>query len=74
MRPLQTIDQAVDYLTYHPPTEEQAEDYKRINNAFQFLMSDIWKLLPEGPGKTLAIRAIGRAIMECNSCIANNGI
>lgn len=70
---LRTVEGAMLYLDYHAPNADTLPRHKRVNNHFQRLMADIWSSLPDGPGKTVAVRAIGRARMECNSCIANGG-
>lgn len=66
-------EEALAYLNYHPPTTETLPKHEAVNAAFQRLVEELWDQLPEGPGKTVAIRAIGSARMECNSCIANGG-
>lgn len=70
---MRTLDEALDYLNYHSPNEETIPKHNAVNNAFQQLMKDLWNQIPDGPGKTVAIRAIGAARMQCNSAIANNG-
>lgn len=70
---MRTLQEALDYLNYHAPTETTLAKHENVNRQFQSLMTAIWDSIPEGPGKTTAIRAIGRARMECNSAIANNG-
>jgi hypothetical protein len=66
-------EEALAYLDYHAPTPETLPKHQQVNTAFQSLLNDLWDVLPEGPGKTVAVRAIGAARMECNSCIANGG-
>lgn len=66
-------EEALAYLSYHAPTPETLPKHQAVNDAFQRLLNDLWDHIPEGPGKTVAIRAIGRARMECNSTIANGG-
>lgn len=66
-------EDALAYLAYHAPTDETLPKHEKVNNEFQMLVEQIWDSIPEGPGKTVAIRAIGSARMECNSAIANNG-
>jgi hypothetical protein len=70
---LRTLEGALSYLDYHAPNDDTLPRHNAVNTHFQLLMEGIWKYLPDGPGKTVAIRAIGRARMECNSCIANGG-
>jgi len=66
-------EEALAYLHYHAPTAETLPKHEAVNTAFQHLLDELWDKLPEEPGKTVAIRAIGTARMECNSCIANGG-
>jgi len=70
---LRTLEGAMSFLDYHAPNADTLPRHNAVNAAFQALCSTIWNQLPDGPGKTVAIRAIGRARMECNSCIANGG-
>jgi hypothetical protein len=70
---LQRLEDALAYLNYHQPTELTLPKHQTVNTAFQTLMREVWDAIPDGPGKTTAIRAIGRARMECNSAIANEG-
>jgi hypothetical protein len=70
---IRTLNGALDYLDYHAPTEETLPKHRAVNAGFKELMVKIYGILPDGPGKTVAIRAIGRARMECNSAIATGG-
>lgn len=70
---LRTLAGAVYFLDYHAPNDDTLPRHNAVNAAFQTLMQSLWNVLPDGPGKTVTIRAIGRARMECNSCIANGG-
>lgn len=70
---MRTLEEALSYLDYHRPDNEAQIKHQVITNKFQDLLRDIWDILPDGPGKTVAIREIGTARMLCNSCIANKG-
>ena len=70
---LRTLEGALSYLNYHKPNDDTRPRHEAVNGHFTHLLASIWTSLPDGPGKTVAIRAIGRARMECNSCIANGG-
>jgi hypothetical protein len=70
---LRTLEGATYFLDYHAPNDDTLPRHAAVNAAFQALVQSIWNVLPDGPGKTVTIRAIGRARMECNSCIANGG-
>jgi hypothetical protein len=70
---LRTLDGAKQFLNYHSPDEDDRQRHEAVNSAFQTLIESLWASVPDGPGKTVALRAIGRARMECNSTIANGG-
>lgn len=70
---LRTLEGARYLVTDHEPDEATLHKRRVLNSFFGALIDSIWPVLPEGPGKTVAIRAINRARMECNSCIANGG-
>lgn len=70
---LRTLEGAKSFLDYHAPNADTLPRHNQVNAHFQTLMQLLWNVIPDGPGKTVAIRAIGRARMECNSAIANNG-
>lgn len=62
-----------DIFSYHAPTEEQRETYERINAAFIQLALEVEPLMPDGPGKTAAMRSLSSARMACNASIALEG-
>jgi hypothetical protein len=70
---LRTLDGALAFLDYHAPNADTLPRHNAVNAAFQKLWTEISSALPDGPGKTVTLRAVGRARMECNSCIANGG-
>lgn len=70
---LRTLDGALSFLDYHAPNADTLPRHNAVNVAFQKLWTEVASALPDGPGKTVALRAVGRARMECNSCIANTG-
>lgn len=70
---LRTLEGARYFLDYHAPNDDTLPRHNAVNAAFQELITSLWNVLPDGPGKTVTIRAIGRARMECNSSIANGG-
>lgn len=70
---LRTLDGALYFLDYHAPNDDTLPRHSAVNIAFQQLWTEVASCLPDGPGKTVALRAVGRARMECNSCIANGG-
>lgn len=70
---LRTLEGAKYYLSYHAPNDDTLPRHESVNRSFQLLIELLWPALPDGPGKTVALRSLGRARMECNSCIANGG-
>lgn len=65
-----TID---DIFSHHPPSDLQAEAYELIRGAFRRCALSIAPLLPDGPGKTTAIRELKNAMMAANSAVALEG-
>jgi len=45
-----------------------------LHNSFRRLLDDVLRLLPEGPDKTAAIRAIGTVKADCEVAIENGGL
>lgn len=62
-----------EIFSYHPPTEQQREVFERINKAFITAALEIAPLLPDGPGKTAAIRKLADARMAANAAVALEG-
>jgi hypothetical protein len=70
---MRTLEEALDTFRYHAPTEETIPKYNGVNASFQSLVENLWPLMPDGPGKTYALRKLQDARMAVNACIANNG-
>jgi superfamily II DNA or RNA helicase len=67
-------DEAIkEVFSYHAPTPEQAAVYEKINQAFQQCAKDVLALLPNGAGKTIAVRKLSDARMAANASVALNG-
>ena len=62
-----------DIFTYHAATIDQVECYNKINDAFLKCAEVINEVLPEGPGKTVAIRKLSEARMQSNHCFSLDG-
>lgn len=75
MTPYRTFDDAEinDIFSYHAPTPEQRETYDQINAAFVECAKKIAALVPEGPGRTVAIRALSEARMKANHTVSVGG-
>lgn len=59
-----------DLFQYHPPTPEQAEKYRRINEATKAAALVIHQECPPSPDRTAAMRLLREARMTANSSIA----
>lgn len=68
-----TKEEALEFLKYHVPTNKQVDAYDVVDTNFQELLDYTWDVIPSGPGKVIAIRALNDARMKFNSAIANNG-
>lgn len=66
-------DEIEQIFSYHPPTPEERETYEAINHLFITCAHGVATLLPDGPGKTVAIRALSEARMKANAAIALKG-
>jgi len=70
---LRTLEGALYFLNYHAPDDVAAKAHALVNDRFQTLLNDVWNFVPDGPGKTVAVRELNRARMAFNSAIANHG-
>jgi hypothetical protein len=61
-----------ELFTYHAPTGDQPERYKRIRSAAKFLAYVIHNDCAPGPDRTAAVRKISEAVMTANKSIATN--
>ncbi len=60
-------------FSYHTPTVEDLEKYSEINKGFLELAKIINSVLPNGAGKTVAIRTLSEARMIANHAISMKG-
>ena len=71
--PVDAPADAIETLfTYHSPTGDQPERYKRIRNAAKALAREIDASCPAGPDRTTAVRCIREAVMWANASIATD--
>lgn len=64
-------DQVANWFAYHPPTTAAIRDaHERVRAEYGALAASMNSLLPEGPDKTVALRAIRDAAMQANAAIA----
>jgi hypothetical protein len=67
-------DEKIEFIfTYHAPNKADAETYSKINEAFIELGKKVIPLLPDGPGKTAAVRKLSDSRMACNASVALKG-
>lgn len=70
---MRTKESAIAHFQYKAPTDETRPKYGVVTSEFIRLVEKIYDLIPEGPGKTLALRKLSEARMAVNSAIANDG-
>jgi hypothetical protein len=64
---------AIQHFHYKPPNEDTRPKYGAVTRAFVGLIENTYDLIPDGPGKTHALRKLSEARMAINSAIANEG-
>lgn len=67
---MRTLDEARNYFAYHPATKETAETFDYIREGFLTLVAQLWDALPDGPDKTVALRALHVAQMQAIAAVA----
>lgn len=70
---MRTKQEAIEHFQYKPPTDETRPKYGVVTSEFIRLVDAIYDRIPEGPGKTVALRKLSEARMAVNSAIANGG-
>jgi hypothetical protein len=64
-------EQLANWFAYHAPSgPEIVAAHERVREEFGALAASMNDLLPEGPDKTVALRAIRDASMQANAVIA----
>lgn len=61
------------WFTYHPPTEEQIDQYTNIREAAKRFAQVIAANTPNSADQTVAIRKVREATMVANAAIACKG-
>ena len=69
----QVSDSVDDAFEYHPWTSELIEKGKLVRKALSDAVKIIIGAVPPGPDRTVAIRKIREARMDCNSAITHGG-
>lgn len=70
---MRSKEDALKLFTYQPPKPGDGVKYKAVTAGFVTLAEQLWDLLPDGPGKTVAFRDLQIARMRANACIALEG-
>lgn len=70
---MRTLDEVLNQLGYHPATAKTGPVHDSIRAEFINHSENIWDLVPDGPEKTLAFRALQQSLMYCNLAIALSG-
>lgn len=66
-----TDEQLDNWFAHHPPSNSDIIDaHQRVRAEYAALAKSMNGLLPEGPDKTVALRAIRDAAMQANAVIA----
>lgn len=66
-----TDEQLDDWFAHHPPSDPSIVDaHETVRAECRRLAQVLSDLLPEGPDKTVALRAIRTVMYEANACIA----
>ena len=63
----------VDMFEYHRWDEQKIEKGKAVREALMTAVEVIVENVPPGPDRTVAIRKIREARMDCNSAITHDG-
>jgi hypothetical protein len=64
----------VDWFGFHPAdTARKRAGHEIVRTQFWLLALQMNDLLPEGPDKTVALRSLREAAMQCNATLACNG-
>ena len=62
-----------DMFVYHPWNEDQQKMGAGVREVLAQAVKTIIELVPAGPDRTVAIRKIREARMDCNSAITHGG-
>lgn len=67
---MRTLTDAQNQFAYHPATAETAPRHAAVRDLFRDTLDKLWDAVPDGPEKTLAIRALQESQMYANLAIA----
>lgn len=67
---MRTLEEAHGQFSYHPATPETAPQHEAVRGVFLQVVDDLWRLVPDGPEKTLVLRKLQEAQMFANLAVA----
>ncbi len=67
---MRSLAEVQDQLAYHPATKDSAVKHDAVRTTLMDAAAKLWDHVPDGPEKTLAMRALQQAGMYCNLAIA----
>jgi hypothetical protein len=74
---MRTIEEVLPLFRNHTPDPDLDQDrikrHEDVDVLFTEMVVRLWHLMPDGPGKTVAIRSLQESRMWCNAAIANQG-
>lgn len=71
---MQVTKETLDHVfTYHAPTEDQIERYRRIRAAGRHLAAALLADCPDSRERSLALTSVQQAVQWGNTSIATNG-
>lgn len=71
---MRTKEEAIELFKPHPTTDESTlRRYRLVSDWFVALVEALYNTMPDGPGKTYALRKLQDAHAAVNAAIANKG-
>lgn len=67
---MRSLPEAQNQFSYHPATAETAPKHAAVRDAYRAFLDELWDVVPDGPEKTLALRALQESQMYANLAIA----
>ncbi|MGZ4745692.1 MAG: Acb2/Tad1 domain-containing protein [Oryzihumus sp.] len=67
---MRDLESALDQFAYHPATDVTAPKHAQVRSVLMDTVRQLWTVVPDGPEKTLAMRALQEAGMYANLAIA----
>lgn len=71
---MRTLEEVLNYFTYHAPDEDARSLHERVGNIFQQVAEILWETVPPfnqgSPDKTVMFRTLSDARISSNMAIA----